>query len=225
MTPVCQRLPRSKIAKSVVPPPMSTSATPSSRSSGVSTASAAASCSSTVSATSTPARLTQATTFCVDDAAPVTMCTFTSRREPVMPTGAPMPSWSSTTKSCGSTCRISRPLGSATALAASRARRTSSRAISRFLPATATTPRLLKPLTCAPDSARCAVSISMPAVSSASSMARLIESTPASRLTTSPRLMPRESAVPMPMTSTPPSSTSSPTMAVTFDVPTSRPTT
>ena len=51
-----------------------------------------------------------------------------------MPTGSPMPSWSSTTKSCGSTCRISRPFGSATALAASIARRTSSRVISRFLP-------------------------------------------------------------------------------------------
>ena len=38
-------------------------------------------------------------------------------------------------------------LGSATALAASIARRTSSRVISRFLPATATTPRLLKALT------------------------------------------------------------------------------
>ena len=91
--------------------------------------------------------------FCVDEALPVTMWTLTSSRAPVMPTGAPMPSCSSTTKSCGSTCRISRPLGSATALAASMARRTSSRVISRFLPATATTPRLLKALTCAPDSA------------------------------------------------------------------------
>ncbi len=87
--------------------------------------------------------------FCVDDALPVTTCTLTSRRVPVIPTGAPMPSCSSTTKSCGSTCRISRPLGSATALAASMARRTSSRVISRFLPATATTPRLLNALTCA----------------------------------------------------------------------------
>ena len=89
--------------------------------------------------------------FCVDEALPVTTWTFTSRRVPVMPTGAPMPSCSSTTKSCGSTCRISRPLGSATAFAASIARRTSSRVISRFFPATATTPRLLNALTCAPD--------------------------------------------------------------------------
>src|SRR5213594_3634132 len=54
---------------SVVPPPMSTSATPSSFSSDVRTDSLAASCSSTVSTTSTPARFTQATMFCIDDEA------------------------------------------------------------------------------------------------------------------------------------------------------------
>ena len=48
-TAVCQSEPFSKIARSVVPPPMSTSATPSSFSSGVRHASAAASCVSTVS--------------------------------------------------------------------------------------------------------------------------------------------------------------------------------
>ncbi len=112
-TPVCHRLPRSKIAKSVVPPPMSTTATPSSRSSGVSTASAAAICSSTVSTTVTPARFTQAMRFCMDAAPPVTMWTLTSRRDAVMPTGSAMPSSSSTAKSCGSTWRISRPVGSA----------------------------------------------------------------------------------------------------------------
>src|SRR5688572_14317569 len=135
-----------------------------------------------------------------------------------------MPSCSSTTKSCGSTCRISRPVGSATALAASMARRTSSRVISRFLPATAMTPRLLKPLTCGPDRARCTASTSMPAISSASSIAFLIESTAPSRLTTTPRLMPRDSAAPMPTMSRPPSSSASPTMQTTAEVPTSSPT-
>ena len=119
-----------------------------------------------------------------------------------------MPSWSSTTKSCGSTCRISRPAGRDTALAASMARLTSSRVISRFLPATATTPRLLKPLMWGPDSDRWTVSISTPAISSASSMAFLIDSTAASRFTTTPRLMPRDSATPMPTTSRRPSSKS-----------------
>ena len=84
------------------------------------------------------------------------------------------------------------------------ARRTSSRVISRFLPATATTPRLLNPLMCGPESARWTVSISMPAVSSASSIAFLIDSTAASRLTTAPRRMPCDSATPRPMISRPP---------------------
>src|SRR5579864_5763410 len=208
---------------SVVPPPTSTSATPSSFSSSVNTDSLAASCSTTVSATETPARFTHATTFCVEVWLPVMMWTLTSSRAPVMPTGAPMPSCSSTTKSCGSTWRISRPVGSDTAFAASIARRTSSRVISRFLPATAITPRLLNPLMCGPDSARCTESISTPAISSASSIAFLIDSTAASRLTTTPRLMPRDSATPRPTMSSPWSSIS-PTTAVTFDVPTSSPT-
>src|SRR5882672_5129778 len=152
------------------------------------------------------------------------MWTLTSRRAPVIPTGAPMPSCSSTTKSCGSTWRISRPVGSDTALAASMALRTSSRVISRFLPATAITPRLLNPLICGPDNARCTESISTPAISSASSIAFLIESTAASRFTTTPRRMPRDSATPSPTTSSPSPPTSSATTAVTLDVPTSSPT-
>ena len=162
--------------------------------------------------------------FCVELWLPVTMWTLTSSRAPVIPTGAPMPSCSSTTKSCGSTCRISRPVGSDTAFAASIARRTSSRVISRFLPATAITPRLLKPLMCGPDSARCTESISTPAISSASSIAFLIESTAASRFTTTPRRMPRDSATPRPTMSSPSPSSISPTTAVTFEVPTSSPT-
>ena len=203
---------------------MSSRATPSSFSSGVSTASAAASWPITVSTTSRPARFTQATRFWVDVEAPVTMWTLTSSRVPVIPTGAPMPSCSSTTKSCGRTCSTSRPAGSDTARAASIARRTSSRVISRFLPATATTPRLLKPLMCGPLIARWAEPISTPAISSASSTDFLIESTAASRLTTTPRLSPLDSARPMPMTSRPPPSTTSPTTVQTFDVPMSRPT-
>ena len=104
------------------------------------------------------------------------------------------------------------------------ARRTSSRVISRVLPETATTPRLLKPLMWAPDSVRYTESISMPAVSSASSIAFLIDSTASSRFTTAPRRMPLASAVPIPMISTPPSSVTSPTIAATLVVPTSRPT-
>ena len=134
--------------------------------------------------------------------APVTMWTLTSSRAPVMPTGAPMPSCSSTTKSCGSTWRISRPAGSDTALAASIARRTSSRVISRFLPATAITPRLLKPLMCGAGQRRGARRRSRRRRSARPPRcAFLIDSTAASRLTTTPRRMPRDSATPMPTTS------------------------
>ena len=59
--------------------------------------------------------------------------TLTSRRVPVIPVGSPMPSWSSTTNSWGSTWRISRSTGMETALAASMTRATSSRSMTRFL--------------------------------------------------------------------------------------------
>ena len=131
-----------------------------------------------------------------------------------------MPSCSSTTKSCGSTCRISRPVGSETALAASIARRTSSRVISRFLPATAITPRLLNPLMCGPDRARCTESISTPAISSASSIAFLIESTAVARFTTTPQGMTRDRHASDDVDRRLPAL---PDPAVTFDVPTSSP--
>src|SRR5262245_40048755 len=77
---------------------------------------------------------------------------------------------------------------------------------------------------CGPDKPRCTESISTPAMSSASSIAFLIDSTAASRLTTTPRRIPRDSATPRPTTSSPPPSSISPTTAVTFEVPTSSPT-
>jgi hypothetical protein len=88
---VCHSEPFSKIAKSVVPPPTSMSATPSSFSSADSTASAEASCSRTVSRTSMPARLTQVTRFCTEGVAAVTMWTFASSLVPVIPSGEAIP--------------------------------------------------------------------------------------------------------------------------------------
>jgi hypothetical protein len=142
------------MAKSVVPPPMSTSATPSSFSSGVSTASLAASCSSTVSTTATPARFTQATMFCVDEALPVTTWTFTSsRRRSCRPARRCRPVVDD--EVLRQHVQDLAPAGQRHGLGGVDRARTSSRVISRFLPATATTPRLLNALTCAPDSARC----------------------------------------------------------------------
>ena len=100
----------------------------------------------TVSTTSSPARFTQVTVFWAAVVEQVMTWTFTSRRVPVIPVGSPMPSWSSTTNSWGSTWRISRSMGMETPLAASMTRRTSSRSITRFLLLTAITPRELKPL-------------------------------------------------------------------------------
>ena len=66
--------------------------------------------------------------------------------------------------------------------------------------------------------------ISQPAISSASSIARWIDCTVESMLTTTPFFRPREGCEPMPTTSIVPSAPSSPTIATTFEVPMSRPT-
>ena len=78
---------------SVVPPPMSIRTTPSSFSSAVSTASAEAIGCRIRSDTSRPQRRTHLTMFCTADTAPVTMCTRTSRRMPLMPIGSRTSSW------------------------------------------------------------------------------------------------------------------------------------
>ena len=78
-----------------------------------------ASCSNTMSSTARPQRCTHLTMFCAALSAPVTMCTFASRRTPDMPIGSRMPSCESMMYSCGSTCRIFWSAGIATALAAS----------------------------------------------------------------------------------------------------------
>ena len=65
--------------------------------------------------------------------------------------------------------------------------------------------------------------ISQPAMSSASSMARWIDCTVDSMLTTTPFFRPREGCTPMPITSMELSGATSPTSAATFEVPTSRP--
>ena len=79
-------------AMSVVPPPMSTSATPSSRSSGESTASLEAIGSSTMSITLRPARLQHFTTFWAEVTAAVTMWMLAISRTPDMPIGCLIPS-------------------------------------------------------------------------------------------------------------------------------------
>ena len=103
---VCLMVPLQKIARSVVPPPMSMSATPSSISSLLSTDSDEATDSSTISATASCARLQLVTTLCRAVTSAVTMCTLVTRRTPVMPSGFWMPVWSSTMYSWGRTWMI-----------------------------------------------------------------------------------------------------------------------
>ncbi len=136
ITAVWRMLPPVKIAMSVVPPPMSTSATPSSFSSWVSTAVLEASGCRIRSCTSSPQRRTHLMMFCAADTAPVTMCTLTSRRTPLMPIGSRMSSWPSMMNSCGSTCRICWSVGMLTALAVSMTRATSASVTSLSLIAT-----------------------------------------------------------------------------------------
>ena len=183
-------LPWWKIAMSVVPPPMSMSATPRFFSSSVSTAYAEASGWSTMSRTSRPARLQHLMMFCAEVTAPVTMWTSASRRTPDMPSGSRMPSCSSITNCCGSTWSTSRSIGIATALAASMTRSMSPCVTSLSL--IAMTPWELKPLMWRPAMPAITASISTPAISSASSTAFLIDSTVESMLTTTPLRIPRE---------------------------------
>ena len=54
--------------------------------------------------TSKPQRRTHFTMFCTADTAPVTICTFTSKRIPLIPIGSRTSSYLSTMNSCGKVC-------------------------------------------------------------------------------------------------------------------------
>ena len=223
ITAVWRMAPLVNTAMSVVPPPMSTRQTPSSRSSSVSTAIAEASGCSTRSATSSPQRRTHLMMFCAADTAPVTMCTFTSRRIALMPSGSRTSSWPSTMNSCGMVWRICWSVGMLTARAVSTTRSTSIWLISLSL--MANMPCELKLLMWLPAMPVYTSRILQSAISSASSSARWMALTVASMLTTTPRRRPRDGLVPMPMISSSPSSLISATMQTILEVPMSRPTT
>src|SRR6202453_766351 len=198
---------------------MSSRQQPSSRSSCVKQASAEASGSRTVSSTRTPARFTAVTIFCVAEPHAVTMCTLASRRWPTIPIAWRMLSCASRKNSCGRTCNTSRSSGSCMPRAASTARRTSSRWMSRGRPTTVIPPRLFTPRTCVPATPISADSTGTPTMVSASSTARRIELTARSRFTIWPLRQPFDSAAPKAANFTPPSSPSSPISAQVFVLP------
>src|SRR5688572_5709927 len=202
---------------SVVPPPMSSRQTPRSFSSSDSTARAEASGCRIRSCTSSPQRRTHLMMFCAADTAPVTMCTFTSRRTPDMPIGSRTSSWPSMMNSWRSTCRICWSVGMLTARAVSTARSTSSAPTSRSL--IATMPVELKLRMWLPAMPTKAAVIFVSAISSASSSARCTAPTVASMFTTTPFFRPFDSWPPMPRISSTPSGRSSATRQATFEVP------
>ncbi len=216
-TAVWRMAPWVKIATSVVPPPTSSRQTPRSFSSSSRTARAEASGCRIRSLTSRPQRRTHLMMFCAAATAPVTMCTFTSRRTPDMPIGSRTSSWPSTMNSWRSTCRICWSVGMFTARAVSRARSTSSAVTSRSL--IATMPVELKLRMWLPAIPTNAEAILQSAISSASSRARWIAATVASMFTTTPFFSPFDSWLPRPSTSSAPSARSSATRHTTFAVP------
>src|SRR6202041_577212 len=108
--------------------------------------------------------------------------------------------------------------------AASTARRTSSRWMSRGRLPTVIPPRLFPPRTCVPATPISADSTGTPTMVSASSTARRIELTARSRFTICPLRQPFDSAAPRAANVTLPSSPSSPINAQVFVLPMSSPT-
>src|SRR6187401_1370589 len=213
-----------KRARSIVPAPMSATATPSSFSVSDRTASADASESTTSSSILTPAAATHLVRFWTAVADAVTMWVSTSSRSALIPSGSLTPSWPSTVKPRRSTWRTSRLDGMETARATSIARLMSSRVTSRWWAVTATWPRELRLSTCWPPTPTKARSIFQPDSRSARSTATAIERTVWSMLMTTPFLRPEAGTVPWPMIVSRPSRLTSPMRAQTLLVPTSMPT-
>ena len=133
MTAVWRIAPPVKIATSVVPPPMSTKHTPKSLSSSDSTALLDASGCRIISRTSSPQRCTHFMMFCAAATAPVTICTSTSRRIPLIPNGFLIFPCPSMLNSCSKMCSICWSPGRLSELAVSTARSMSACATSRSL--------------------------------------------------------------------------------------------
>ena len=196
ITAVCRIAPPTKTARSVVPPPMSIRQTPRSFSSSSSTAAAEASGCRTMSRTSMPQRRTHLAMFSTADTAPVTMCTLTSRRTPLMPSGSRTPSWPSMMNSCARMCRICWSFGIAIAFAVSITRSMSACVTSFSL--IATMPLEFRLRMWLPAMPVVTSAMRQSAISSASSSTRWIDAIVASMLTTTPRFRPRDGCVPEP---------------------------
>src|SRR6218665_3278406 len=222
ITAVWRIAPPVKMATSVVPAPMSTTTTPSSRSSSVSTAWLDASGLSISCSTSSPQRRTHLMMFSAALCAPVTMWIFASRRRPLMPIGS-FTSCPSITNSCGSTSSRRWSLEMLMALAVSITRATSAEVTSLSL--TATMPLELRPRIWLPVMPVYTRWILQSAIRSASLSACWILCTVASMFTTTPRFKPLLGATPREAILSSPCGETSATTTMTLAVPMSRPTT
>ena len=201
---------------------MSTSTTPSSRSSSVSTDRLAASGFTISWPTSRPQRRTHFRMFSAALWAQVTMCTLDSRRMPLMPIGS-FTSWPSMTNSCGSICSRRWSVLMLIARAVSSTLATSVGLTSRSR--TATMPTELRPRIWLPVIPVVTWVILQAAIISASRTACWMLCTQPSMLTTTPRFMPLLGATPMPSTLSVASGCTSATTAMILLVPISNPTT
>ena len=96
ITDVWRIIPSLKIAKSVVPPPISIKATPASFSSWLSTASEDAIGSNVIPSKSIPALLIHLAMFLIEDTWPTTTWKFASSLPPNIPIGSLISAWPST---------------------------------------------------------------------------------------------------------------------------------
>ena len=172
--------------------------------------------------TSRPQRRTHLRMFSAALWAQVTMCTFASKRMPLMPIGS-FTSWPSITNSCGSISsgRWSVLMLMARAVSSTLATSVGDTSRSR----TATMPTELRPRIWLPVMPVMTRVILQAAIISASRTACWMLCTQASMLTTTPRFMPLLGATPRPSTFSAPSACTSATTTMILLVPMSRPTT
>ena len=214
-----------KSARSIVPAPMSATATPSSFSVSVSTASAEASEFATSSSILTPAAATHLVRFWTAVAEAVTMWVSTSSRSALIPSGSLTPSWPSTMKPRALDVEhfaVRRDRdgpgdldGAVDVLAGD---------LAGGGAVTATWPREFRHSTCWPPTPTKARSIFQPDSRSACSTASGDRADVWSMLTTTPFFSPADGTVPLPMIVSRPSRLTSPMSAQTLVVPTSMPT-
>ena len=224
-TAVWRMMPSWKIVMSVVPPPMSTRATPASFSSSLRTAIAEAIGSRVMLSTFKPVRSTQRWMLLEAEICPVMMWKFASKRTPLMPIGSVIPCSLSTVYSCGMACKILSPGGNTSLYMSVTSFWMSFWLISVWSLSRVRMPRCCKLLMCCPAMPTWTRENFVFAIRSAEEIASIMALTVFSILVTTPRITPTLSTLPTPKISSLPYSFLRPATAQTFVVPMSSATT